>query len=95
MERPVWAVGVVVREVLLQHCREVARSGDQEVVEALAARGVAMKRSAIAFARGARIGVRIARMSAPATTASKAAVNLLSPGRGSRTETGRRGHRGP
>jgi hypothetical protein len=38
-----------------------------------------MKRSAIAFARGARIGVRMARMSAPATTASKAAVNLLSP----------------
>ena len=33
------AVGVVVREVLLQHCRELAWSGDQEVVEAFAAQG--------------------------------------------------------
>ena len=33
------AVGVVVRDVLLQHCREVARSGDQEVVEAFAPQG--------------------------------------------------------
>ena len=40
-------------------------------------RSVPMKRSAIAFARGARIGVRMTRMSAPAKTASKA-VNLLS-----------------
>ena len=36
-----------------------------------------MKRSAIAFARGARIGVRMTRMSAPMKTASNAAVNLL------------------
>ena len=36
-ERPVRAMGVVVLEVLLQHCREVARSGDQEVIEAFAA----------------------------------------------------------
>jgi hypothetical protein len=39
MERPVRAVGVVVREVLPQDCREVARSGDEEVVEAFAAQG--------------------------------------------------------
>ena len=40
-----------------------------------------MKRSAIALARGARTGVRMMRMSAPANTASKAAVNLLSRSR--------------
>jgi hypothetical protein len=39
---------------------------------------VPMKRSTIAFARGARIGVRMIRMSAPVKTASKAE---LSPGR--------------
>jgi hypothetical protein len=33
--RSVRAVGVVVLEILLQHYREVARSGDQKVVEAL------------------------------------------------------------
>ena len=44
-------------------------------------RSVPMKRSAIAFARGARTGVRRMRMSAPANTASKAAVNLLSRSR--------------
>jgi hypothetical protein len=38
-ERSVRAVGVVMREVLLQHYREVARSGDQEMVEAFAAQG--------------------------------------------------------
>ena len=44
-------------------------------------RSVPMKRSAIAFARGARIGVRMMWMSAPAKTASNAAVNLLSRSR--------------
>ena len=38
-------------------------------------RSVPVKRSAIAFARGARNGVRMIRRSAPANTASKAAVN--------------------
>jgi hypothetical protein len=33
---------------------------------------------AIAFARGARTGVRMMRMSAPANTASNAEVNLVS-----------------
>jgi hypothetical protein len=38
-ERSVRAVGVVVLEVLLQHQSEVARSADEEVVEAFAAQG--------------------------------------------------------
>ena len=37
-----------------------------------------MKRSAIAFARGARTGVRMMRMPVPANTVSKTAVNLVS-----------------
>jgi hypothetical protein len=37
----VWAVGVVVLDELLQHYGEVAGSGDQEVVEALAAQRAA------------------------------------------------------
>ena len=40
-----------------------------------------MKRSAIAFARGARIGVRMIRRSAPVKTASNDPVNLLSRSR--------------
>ena len=40
-----------------------------------------MKRSAIAFARDARTGVRMIRISAPVKTASKAAANLLSRSR--------------
>jgi hypothetical protein len=39
IERSVGSVRVVVRDVLLQHYREVAWSGDQEVVEAFAAQG--------------------------------------------------------
>ena len=42
---------------------------------------VPMKRSAMAFARGARIGVRMMRILAPVKTASNAAVNLLSRSR--------------
>ena len=66
--------------VLAQHCGEVVWSGDQEVVEAFPA-----ERADEAFrdrvARGARIGVRMIRMSVPVKTASKAAVNLLSRSR--------------
>jgi hypothetical protein len=40
-----------------------------------------MKRSAIAFARGARTGVRMIRMSALANTASNSVVNLRSRSR--------------
>ena len=39
IERSVRAVAVVVLDVFLQHQREVASSGDQEVVEAFAAQG--------------------------------------------------------
>jgi hypothetical protein len=39
IERSVRAVGVVVLDVLLEHCREVAWAGDQEVIEAFAAQG--------------------------------------------------------
>src|SRR3954465_2000815 len=44
-------------------------------------RRVPMKRSAIAFARGARTGARMIWMSAPAKTASNDLVNLLSRSR--------------
>jgi len=44
-------------------------------------RRVPMKRSAIAFARGARTGVLMMRMSAPVNTASNAVVNLRSRSR--------------
>jgi hypothetical protein len=37
MQRSVWAVGVVVLDELGQHLRQVAWSGDQQVVEAFAA----------------------------------------------------------
>src|SRR5215203_4132616 len=36
MQRPVRAMSVVVLDVLLQHLRQVAGSGDQQVVEAFA-----------------------------------------------------------
>src|SRR5918993_3421846 len=39
IKRLVWAVGVVVLDVFLQHRREVAWSGDEEVVEAFPAHG--------------------------------------------------------
>ena len=42
---------------------------------------VPIQRSTMAFARGARTGVGMMRMSVPANTASKAAVNLLSRSR--------------
>ena len=37
IQRPMWAMSVVVLEVLLQYHREVALSGDQELVEAFPA----------------------------------------------------------
>jgi hypothetical protein len=55
-QRTVRAVGVVIREVLLQHYREVARSGDQSGGRGIRGRRVPIQRSAIAFARGARTG---------------------------------------
>jgi len=75
--RSVWTVRVVVLDELLKHHGEVARPGDRKMVEPLAAQR-ADQRSAMVFARGARTGVWIMQMSAPAKTASKAAVNVLS-----------------
>ena len=59
--------------ILAQYDVEMTWSGDQEVVEA-PRRRVPMSRSAIAFARGARIGVRMIRMSAPAKAACRAII---------------------
>jgi hypothetical protein len=73
-------VSVVVLDELTEYHGEVARSGDQQVIEAFAAQGADE-------AFGDRIrprcptGVRMMAMSAPAKTASKAAVNLLSRSR--------------
>jgi hypothetical protein len=39
MERSVWTVRVVMIDVLAQHRREAAESGDQQVAEAFAAQG--------------------------------------------------------
>jgi hypothetical protein len=74
----VWPVRVVVLDELLKHYREVARSGDQQVIEAFAAQRADPALRDHVFARGARTGVRIMAMSASAKTASKAGVNLLS-----------------
>src|ERR671920_1428079 len=79
-ECSVRSVGVVVLEVLLQHRREMARSDDQKWSRH-SRRRVAIQRSTMAFALGARTGVRMIWMSAPVNTASKAAVNLLSRSR--------------
>jgi hypothetical protein len=44
MQRSVRTVHVVVLDILAQHCSEVARSGDQEVVEAFAAQRAIQRR---------------------------------------------------
>ena len=80
MQRSVRSVPVVMLDVLVQYKVEVAWSGDQEVVEAFLAQG-ADEAFRDRVARGARIGVRMTRMSVPVKTASKAAVNLLSRSR--------------
>jgi hypothetical protein len=76
-KRPVRAMSVVVVDEHPQHALEVWAACDQQPVEALPAH-VPTKRSAIAFALGAPIGVRTT--SAPSTRkiSSKAAVNLAS-----------------
>jgi len=80
IERPMWAMSVVVLEVLLQYHREVALSGDQELVEAFPA-----ERADEAFrdrvrARRPYRGADDANVGA-VKTASKAVVNLLSRSR--------------
>jgi hypothetical protein len=91
MQRSMRAVSVDMVGVLAQHGGEVTGSGDQRSRHSR--RRVPMKRSAIAFACGARTGRWMIRMSAPVNTALKTAVNVLSRSR--INETGRRGRRGP
>src|SRR4051795_5750506 len=55
-QRDLAAQPILLLDVLAQHDVEVAWSGDQEVSRH-SRRSVPMMRSAIAFARGARIGV--------------------------------------
>ena len=71
---------IVVTLEVAQHGSGVAFVVDQEPVEEFAA-DRPTKRSAIAFALGARTGVLMIRMSMAVNTASKAAVNLLSRSR--------------
>src|SRR5215211_3427246 len=73
-------MGVVVLDVLARHGREVARSGDQELVEAFAAQRANPALGDRVRSRRANRGADDA-MSVPANTASKAAVNLLSRSR--------------
>jgi hypothetical protein len=61
----VWPVGVVILNELPQHGGEVVGSGDQKVTEQSRC-SLPIQRAAMAVVRGARIGVRTMRMSAPA-----------------------------
>jgi hypothetical protein len=69
-----------MRYVLGQHALEMAAVKDQYSVQQLAADGP-IQRSAIAFARGARTGVRRMGMASLVNTASNTPVNLLSRSR--------------
>ena len=64
MQASVRAVSVEMVDVLAQYCGEVARSGDQESRSRRSRRRVPIQCSAIAFARAARTGVRMMRLSA-------------------------------
>jgi hypothetical protein len=76
-ERPVWALVVVVLDEDVQDAGELAWPQDQQPVETLGTHGPA-KRSANAFACGARNGVRITVVSSLRKTSSKAATNFES-----------------
>jgi hypothetical protein len=67
MQRPVRALSVVVLDVLRQHDRQVAWSGDQQVVEAFAAQRADEALGDRVRPR-CRTGVRRMAMSAPANT---------------------------
>jgi hypothetical protein len=71
---------VVVAEVFGEHRRQVPLSDDEHPV-GRSRRTVPTHRSANEFARGARGGVLITSMPAPANTASKTAVNFVSRSR--------------
>jgi hypothetical protein len=68
---------VVMLRVPGQNPLEVPFAVDQDVVEALAPQR-SQYRSAIKFAWGDRAGILMTRAPSPASTSSKAAVNLLS-----------------
>jgi len=70
-------MAVVVLDVLVDHGSEVATAEDETQSKHLR-RMVPTKRSAKAFARGARIRVRLVRMPPEVTTSSKLIVNLVS-----------------
>jgi hypothetical protein len=80
VERAVRTVLVVVADVGAYGLLEVAAAEDQDPVEAFASQA-SHPRSACAFARGARTGVRMTRMPSERNTSSKLGVNLLSRSR--------------
>ena len=71
---PVRTMPVIGRDVLLQHCPQVPRPGDQHPIGALA-RTVRTHLPAEAFARGLRGGIFTASIPAAASTAPDAPVN--------------------
>ena len=80
LQRPVRPLGVAVVDVLVKDESQVPFAGDQHPVR-YSRRALAIQRSAIAFARGARIGVFMIRIPAAASTVSNAVVNLASRSR--------------
>jgi len=81
VQSPMWSLRHVVRDVRPEHSLEVPTTVDQDVVEALLAHGPQRNRSANAFARGARIGVRMTRTPSARSTASNGPQNLASRSR--------------
>src|SRR5207249_11599997 len=81
LEPPVRPLGVVVVDVDAEHTLEVAVVEDQQPVERHSERTVLTKRSAIAFAFGARTGVFTVRMPSLRKTSSKERLYLLSRSR--------------
>jgi hypothetical protein len=77
---PMWSLLHVVSDVSLEYSLEVPTTVDQDVVEALSAHGPD-ERSANAFARGARIGVRMMRTPSVRSTSSNGPENLASRSR--------------
>jgi hypothetical protein len=76
-EGSMWAVRVVVLDELLQHQREVARPGDQKVVEALAAQRLDEALCDRVRPRRPHGGAQDGRTSVPANTALKAGLNAV------------------
>jgi hypothetical protein len=72
LQYPVRSMAAVMIDVLAQDQPQVPFAGDQHPVQALAA-ALAIQRSAIAFARGARTGVLMIRTAIAVNTAPDAA----------------------